>query len=237
MYRDSKILAVIPARGGSKGVPRKNIRQVHGKPLLAWTAEAALASKYLDEVVLSSEDAQILETGKSLGLSVPYVRPQELAEDTTTAVEVALDVISNVRGYDHILLLQPTSPLRTTKDIDTCIQSCLDSGSPSCVSVAEPDKSPFWMYTVGDNGTLEPLLDPCHRNKRRQDLPPVYVPNGALYLSRIDAFLASHSFITADTIPYCMPKIRSLDLDTEQDFAMLEFLLKHDVLDQFNGAT
>ncbi len=122
MIDEKKILAVIPARGGSKGVPRKNIRDLAGKPLIAWTIEAAKKSKYIDRLILSSEDPEIIAVAKSYGCEVPFVRKIELAQDDTPGIEVVLDAVQRCLGYTHVLLLQPTSPFRTHKHIDDLIE-------------------------------------------------------------------------------------------------------------------
>lgn len=121
-----KILAIIPARGGSKGVPRKNIRDLAGKPLIAWTIEEAKKSKYITRLILSSEDEEIIEAAKKYGCEVPFVRPIELAQDNTPGIEPVLHAIEKCPGYDYVLLLQPTSPLRTVEDIDGCIEFLLN---------------------------------------------------------------------------------------------------------------
>lgn len=145
---NSKILAIIPARGGSKGVPRKNIRELAGKPLIAWTIEEAKKSKYIDRLILSTEDDEIIEVAKQYGCEVPFKRPIELAQDDTPGIDPVLHAIEQCPGYDYVVLLQPTSPLRTVDDIDGCIEQLLSSdGTNFCVSVTEPEKSPYWMYT------------------------------------------------------------------------------------------
>lgn len=152
MIDNKRVLAIIPARGGSKGVTRKNIRNLAGMPLIAWTIEEAKKSKYIDRLILSSEDNEIIETAKEYGCDIPFVRPVHLAEDTTSGIEPVLHALKEIVGYDYVILLQPTSPLRIVEDIDGCIENLIETKSPACVSVTEPTNSPYWMYTVNSEG-------------------------------------------------------------------------------------
>ena len=134
MIDNKRVLAIIPARGGSKGVPRKNIRNLAGKPLIAWTIKEGKKSKYIDRLILSSEDSEIIEIAKAYGCDVPFVRPEELAKDNTSGVEPVLHAVSKLEGYDIVVLLQPTSPLRTVTDIDKCIEKCIFEKAYLCLS-------------------------------------------------------------------------------------------------------
>ena len=225
MIAGLSVLALIPARGGSKGVPRKNIRMAGGKPLIAWTIEAALGSAYIDRVALSSEDPEIMETAGHWGCDVPFMRPAELAQDHTPGIDPVLHAIGQLPGYDLIVLLQPTSPLRSSEDIDRCIERCLEEGRNACVSVTESEKSPYWMYRLGQGFALEPILEPVD-GQRRQDLPKVYALNGAVYAARIPWLLTTRNFVTPETVAYEMPLERSLDIDTPLDFAVLTALME-----------
>lgn len=223
-----KILAVIPARGGSKGVSRKNIRDLAGKPLIAWTIEEAKKSKYIDRVILSSEDMEIIEVAKQYGCDVPFVRPIELAQDDTLGIEPVIHAIEQCPGYDYVVLLQPTSPLRTVEDIDGCISYMFEKQADFCVSVTEPENSPYWMYTLHD-GAMEPLISQKQTIMRRQDLFKVYALNGAVYIGRTENILREQTFLTAKTKGYIMPTINSLDIDTNLDFKICSILLKERV--------
>ena len=153
MIKDKTVLAIIPARGGSKGVPLKNIRDVGGKPLIAWTIMEGKKSKYIDRLILSSEDERIINVAKKLGCEVPFTRPSSLAQDETPSIDVIVHAVQTIpEKYDYIVLLQPTSPLRKVTDIDNCIEQCLQKNAKACVSVTEPEKSPFWMYKIDENG-------------------------------------------------------------------------------------
>lgn len=228
MIEGKKVLAVIPARGGSKGVPRKNIREVGGKPLIAWTIESAKKSSYIDRLIVSSEDAEIIDTCQKWGCEAPFVRPIELAQDDTPGVEPVLHAVETLNEkYDYVVLLQPTSPLRTTKDIDGCIELCHIQGASSCVTVCESAKSPYWMYRLDEKNSLCKLFSGDFVNVRRQDLPKVYVLNGAVYVVTVEWLKHVKSLVGDTTQAYIMPSERSLDVDTEFDLQFLEYLLLH----------
>lgn len=220
-----KILAVIPARGGSKSVPRKNIKELAGKPLIAWTIEEAKKSKYITRTILSSEDEEIIEKAKQYGCDVPFIRPLELAQDNTPGIDSVLHAIEQCPGYEYVVLLQPTSPLRTVEDIDGCIEYALQHKANFCVSITEPEKSPYWMYTL-ETGSLKPLIEQKQLTTRRQELPCVYALNGAVYVAEIKRLQKIKSFITDETIGYVMEKGHSYDIDTEDDFLFCEWNIK-----------
>lgn len=225
MINGKSVLAIIPARGGSKGVPRKNIRSLAGKPLIAWTIEAARESAYIDRLVLSSDDPEIIEVAKSWGCEAPFARPDALARDDTPGIDPVLHALEELPGYDYVVLLQPTSPLRTAEDIDDCIARCEEKRAPACVSLTEPAHHPQWMFTLGDNTqTLQPISE--QRGMRRQDLPDVYALNGAVYVARTSWLAETRSFLGEGTCGYVMPSIRSIDIDTEQDIALAACLLQ-----------
>ncbi len=220
-----KILAIIPARGGSKGVPRKNIKNLGGKPLIVWTIEEARKSKYITRLILSSEDEEIIKIAKLHGCDVPFIRPSEIAEDSTPGIVPVLHALSQCPGYDYVILLQPTSPLRTVKHIDESIEYLLQQKAKFCVSVTEPEKSPYWMYTLKD-GNIQPLIKQEKFSTRRQDLPIVYALNGAIYIGQVNALLKEKTFLTEDTIGYIMNNESSFDIDTITDFKICDYLIK-----------
>lgn len=225
MINEKKVLALIPARGGSKGVPRKNVRMLGGKPLIAWTIEAATQSKYIDRVMLSSEDEEIIEVAKKWGCDVPFVRPKELAQDDTPSMEVILHAIEQVKGYDYIVLLQPTSPFRTTEDINKCIEKCVENNQESCVSIVEVSQNPYWMYTVKENEVLNPLIEIDDKYYQRQKLPKTYILNGAVYVASIEWLKQSKSFLSKNTTSVEMTKEKSIDIDTMLDFKVASLLI------------
>jgi N-acylneuraminate cytidylyltransferase len=228
LYNGKSILAVIPARGGSKGLIRKNLCDLAGKPLIAWTIEETKKSQYIDRCILSSEDIEIINVAKLYGCEVPFVRPNQFAQDDSTSIEVILHAISKINNYDYVVLLQPTSPLRSVEDIDKCIEKIVETNAPSCVSVTIPDKSPYWMYTLEQNSKMIPLIDQ-DLILRRQDLPSTFVLNGAVYIAKTEWFIENKSFFTYETVGYVMDKKRSYDIDTIEDLMICEYLIKKEV--------
>lgn len=226
MIDGKRVLALVPARGESKGVPRKNLRQVGGKPLIAWTIEQALAVPGLDRIVVSSDDHEILSVAREWGADTPFVRPAELASDTTPGVDPVLHALEQLPGYDVVVLLQPTSPLRRPDDIAGCLRHTFASGAPACISVTIAEPSPCWMFRMDAATRLRPLLDEGPLPTRRQDLVPVYVINGAIYVAAVDWLRQHRTFVTPETVGFVMPPDRSLDLDTEEDFDRLRFQLE-----------
>lgn len=227
MIGKDKVLAIIPARGGSKGVPRKNVRSVGGKPLIAWTVTSALAATTIDRIILSSDDAEIIETARQWGCEIPFIRPPDLATDTASMLDVIHHAVDHCgSGFEWVVLLQPTSPLRSPDDIDATVNACIQAHAPAAVTVTPSDKSPFWMYFRGDSGLMKPILDdPRNLSYRRQDLPPAYALNGAVYVARRDWLKGRTSFLSPETICHVMPRDRSIDIDTEFDISMLEAYL------------
>lgn len=219
------VLAVIAARGGSKGLPRKNILPLAGKPLIAWSIECASQSKYIDRCIISTDDQEIANIAKEWGGDVPFLRPAELARDDTPGILPVMHAVENIGGYDLVVLLQPTSPLRTPSDIDGCLKTMTDANAPACVSVTPAEQSPFWMYMITEKGTLKPVLDGADRDVPRQRLPDVYVLNGAVYAAEIEWLKETRSFLTGETAAYVMPRERSVDIDTLDDFRMAEMMM------------
>ncbi|ABR56003.1 acylneuraminate cytidylyltransferase [Methanococcus aeolicus Nankai-3] len=226
----NKILALIPARGGSKGLPRKNIKPLLGKPLIAWTIEQAKNSKYVDKVVVSTDDEEIAEISRKYGAEVPFLRPKELARDDSPTIDTIMHATNwfEERGeiFDIIVLLQPTSPLKTTEDIDNAIELFLNNKNAlSLVSVKENEHPPFWSFKI-ENDYIKPLFGNEYINKRRQELPKCHIPNGAIFISYIKVLKEYRTFYTPKTISYIMPPERSVDIDNEFDFLLAEFILK-----------
>lgn len=220
-----RLLALIPARGGSKGIPRKNIRPFCGKPLLQWSIDAALAAVCVDQVVVSTDDPEIAEVAKAGGAEVPFLRPLELATDTASGIAPVLHALDQLPEVSDVLLLQPTSPLRISADIEAIVALRQQAGRESAVSITPSAKHPAWMYSLSDDQRLEPLLqvDGAHC---RQQLPPAYVLNGALYLASRDFLLREQAFIANNTVGYVMPAERSVDIDTPLDWQWAEFLME-----------
>ncbi len=227
MINNKKVLGIIPARGGSKGLPDKNIKKVAGKPLLAWTIEQAQASEYIDRLILSSEDKRIISIAKKYNCEVPFIRPAELATDTATSMEVVFHALEVLKEkYDYVVLLQVTSPLRNTDDIDGCIQCCEQNNVPACVSVVESDKSPLWMFRIDTESKLSPVFSDDELPLRRQDAPKFYVLNGAVYAAQTDWLLNQDHFVTEETAAYIMPNERSIDIDKPIDLVILKAIVE-----------
>jgi N-acylneuraminate cytidylyltransferase len=222
MIGAESVLAIIPARGGSKRLPRKNLREFAGRPLIAWTIEAGKRSRYLDRIMLSSEDEEIMRVARSLGCEVPFARPAEFATDDAPGIAPVLDALARLPGYAWVVLLQPTSPLRSGEDIDACIDACVRLRAPACVSVAPVPKSPYWMYTLDTGRRLKPLI----AAEEPRDPQPAFVLNGAVYVARTDWLLAKQTFVDEATVAHVMPPERSVDIDDETDFKFAQLLFR-----------
>ncbi len=223
-----KVLALIPARGGSVGLPRKNVMPLGGRPLIGWTIRAALGARSIDRVVVSTDDPEIRDVALAEGADVPFLRPAEFATSTASSVDVVRHALGELPGFDRVVLLQPTSPQRTSDDIDAASALMNETGAHSCTSVCEVEQSPHLMYSLDPGGRLERLLPPPPRGLRRQDLPTIYRLNGALYAVDVDWFLRIGAFVTEETVAYVMPDHRSVDIDTAEDFALAERRMAED---------
>lgn len=226
MEKTPNVLAIIPARGGSKGLPRKNVLDLGGKPLIAWSIEAALGARCVTRLVLSSDDDEIMRVAAQHGCEIPFVRPPELATDTARSVDVVAHVLGQLPGYEYVMLLQPTSPLRTSADIDAAFALMQEAGAPACVSISPVEESPYWMYQLDQDGCLKSLLE-APGGSRRQDLPVAYSLNGAIYIARTDWFIQAMSFVAGKTVGYKMPRSRGCDIDTAEDLDKVQNLLRH----------
>ena len=227
--KNHKILSLIPARGGSKSINKKNIKDLNGKPLISWTIKAALNSKYINTTVVSTDDTEIAQISESLGAKVPFIRPNSLAGDSITRNEVVLHALKLLEGYDYIILLQPTSPLRETYHIDEAFELMIKLNGRSCVSVSEQHPSPLWSYKLSQEDKLIPFEN-SDILTRRQMLPKYYSLNGAIYICEIAHFLSSKSidpFITSETVAYKMHPKYSIDLDELWQWKLAEVLLKN----------
>jgi len=231
MKGNEKTVAVIPARGGSKGICRKNLTEILGKPLLAYTIEAAHKAHSLEKVIVSTDDEEIQAVAQACGAEVPFLRPHHLATDTATTLSVlqhAVTYLAAPQGYlaDMVVCLQPTSPLRSAEDIDAAVSLCSATGADSVVSLCKAKHHPFWMKKIVD-GRVLPLMDENENHyTRRQDLPPVYQLNGALYVTRRKVLLEENRVLGHYTAPYIMPPERSIDIDTPGDVLFAAVLLQ-----------
>lgn len=225
MIGTRKVLALIPARGGSKGIPDKNITNLAGKPLIAWTIEAAQVCSKIDAVVLSSDEHAIIEVAVRYGCIVPFIRPSELATDEATSMDVVHHALEQLPEFDVVLLLQPTSPLRTAADIEACLDLLRDA--PAIVSVRPSEDHPYLTFEINDLGIMTPYAKPSPaQSLRRQDLPGAWCLNGAIYAADVKWLKNKRSFISPETIAYRMPAARSLDIDTPADLRLAEEMLR-----------
>ena len=224
MIGGKRVLAIVPARGGSKGIPGKNLKMVAGRSLLHRTIDQALAAKTVDEVVVSSDDQEILRHAKEIGGVKTIERPRDLAADDTAMWPVVMHALENSEHGDVVVLLQPTSPLRLATDIDAAVRMLIERNANSVMSVCEVATSPYWMFTIGSGDRLQRVL-PKQSAATRQELPPCYEINGALYVVNSTWFRASRQFVDEDTLAYVMPRERSVDVDTLEDLAIAERLL------------
>jgi N-acylneuraminate cytidylyltransferase len=229
----NKIIALIPARGGSKGIRRKNIYPLYGKPLIAYTIEESLKSMYLDClidcVIVSTEDQEIANISKKYGARV-IERPEILAQDETPMDKVVLHIIDTLEHQINeqtiIVLLQPTSPLRNSQDIQNAIDLFQKNECDSVISFFGAEKTIFWAHKI-ENGYLQPINENFSKKIRRQDLEKFYLPNGAIYVSTVKNLKKNGSFYSGKILPYLMPDIRSIDIDDDSDIIMAEAILSY----------
>jgi CMP-N-acetylneuraminic acid synthetase len=223
MISGKRLLAIIPARSGSKRLPRKNILDLAGKPLIAWTIEAALESKYIDRIVVSTDSKEISSISRKYGADVPFMRPDELATDETTSIDVVLHQLDQLEecndSYSYVILLQPTSPLRTAENIDESVELLKSRNSDAVISVCKVEHSPLWCNTIPADGSLLNFLDDSILNKRSQDLNQYYRLNGAIYLCNIKLLKKEKNFfLKSNSIAYKMNEEQSIDIDSKNDF-------------------
>ena len=227
-----RVLGIIPARGGSKGVPHKNIALLIGKPLLAYTAEAALASNCLTRVILSTDDERIAKVGRDWGLEVPFMRPSELSRDETPMLPVIQDAIRRLESqnerFDAIMILQPTTPLRRSDDIDGAIHVLEKTGADSVISFVDVgEKHPARMKYVDEKGRVtDPPFAEVTEGLRRQDLKKMFLREGSIYLTRRNVVMEENSFKGSDCRAWIVPSERAINIDTHFDLFLAEQLIK-----------
>ena len=231
MINGKSVLAIIPARGGSKGLPGKNIKELCGKPLIAWTIKQAKSCSDIDRIVVSTDDREIAEVAKKYGAEVPFMRPAELASDPATTVDVISHAINWLKEHEdyrpeYILLMQPTSPLRSSEDTGGVIGMLKDKDAKAVVSVCETDQHPWWSNILPEDDNMKAFLRLEILNKRRQDLPVFYRLNGAIYLADTDYLYEYNGFLGPNTFAYKMPRTRSVDIDSDLDFKLAKLLFE-----------
>lgn len=230
MYKNKKILAIIPARGGSKRLPRKNIKKLAGKPLISYSIEHAKASRYISRFLVSTDDKKIKQVAQKWQSEV-MDRPAHLAKDKTSTEDVVLHVLDKLRKKENyrpdiVLCLPPTSPLRKPEDIDNAINLFIkEKEAQSLVSITEFEHSPVWSFKLREDKYLEQSFTNYTFQQRTQDLPEMYRPNGSIFISRPSILSEHKTFYTANIIAYKMPRERSVDIDNKIDFVWAEFLI------------
>ncbi len=235
MIEDKKILAIIPARGGSKGIPRKNVKPLCGKPMINYTIEAAKECRYIDKVIVSTDDEEIADISMRAGAIVPFNRPEELATDDAKTIDVVLHAIEfyeqKAEHYDIIMVLQPTSPLRTSEDIKRAVEYFIRKGGKSLVSVSEVTEHPILMRQFGEKNKLVNLLDESSTVKR-QDMKRYYRVNGAIYINSVND-LNENTSLNDNEMGYVLPKDHSVDIDEPEDVVLAEYYLSQECEGEF----
>lgn len=227
--KNREAIALIPARGGSKGLPNKNIRELFGKPLIAWTIIEAKKSPHIKKIIVSTDSKKIARIAKCHGADEIILRPKSLATDKSKMIDTVIHAVKylskNRHSFEIIVLLQPTSPLRKAMDVDKAIRLLSLNNAMSIVSVCEVDDHPLFANTLPSDGRMNNFLTRNIERKNRQELPTYYKLNGAIYLARIDYIKKEKSFYGKQTFAYIMPKERSIDIDNELDFIKAEIIL------------
>ena len=227
MYRGKRFLAIVTARGGSKRLPHKNILDLEGRPLIAWSIEAGLKSQYIDNVIVTSDSDDILRISKKYGAQT-IKRPQNLAEDTTSSIDTLLHAIQGLTDeYDFVILLQPTSPLRTEVYIDEAIELLDEKKADAIVSICETEHSPLWSNTLPKDESMVNFITDEIKNTRSQDLPQYFRLNGAIYICNIEKLIKENSlFLKKNIFAYKMDQYSSVDIDTQLDFEIAKVMIK-----------
>ena len=239
MYKNKKILAVIPARGGSKGIPSKNIIEVGGKPLIQYTIDCAKHSKYIDRAVISTDSEEIKKVSIECGGDVPFIRPKELALDTSKTIDCIVHAVNTLKEmgetYDYVMIIQNTVPLRKAWHVDESIEKLIDSNERSLVSITEVEQHPILMRTINEDGTVKNLL-PMSSTMRRQDFPKFYKVDGAIAIQKIDEEFNLNTSINDGKLAYVMDEKYSTDIDSYIDIKVIEYYLAKEKEDEIKIA-
>jgi len=225
MLNKRKILSIIPARSGSKGLPNKNIINLINKPLIAWTIEASISSKFITNTIVTSDSDEILSISKDYGANT-LKRPKILSDDNSSAESVVNHVLKDLKKekdhYDYLIYLQPTSPLRDKFEIDNAINLFFEKEVDLIISVYEIDRKYLKLFLENEEGYIQGIPENNFHSKNRQTLPKVYMPNGAIYIIKTDSFISNNGFISNNTLPYVMSKSISIDIDNIKDLKKAE---------------
>lgn len=231
MYNNKRTLAIIPARGGSKGLPGKNIKVLCGKPLINWTIEQARSSNFIDNIFVSTDSQEIANVAIQAGIDVPFLRPEYLAKDTSSSIDVVEHVISYYKGlnlhFDYILLLEPTSPLRKEDDIDNVIKLAItNKKADGVISLGEVHmEHPMIVKKISENGRILSYVDDVKKITQRQQADKAFFPYGVSYLIKTDVLLSEKSFYTNNIIPYYIERWQNFEVDDIYDFVSIEAIL------------
>ncbi|CAA0271694.1 MULTISPECIES: cytidylyltransferase domain-containing protein [Acinetobacter calcoaceticus/baumannii complex] len=235
MIGQYRVTALIPARGGSKRLPRKNVKLLVNKPLIAWSIEVAKASKYIDRVVVSTDDEEIKQVSEQYGAEVPFLRPEHLSNDHASSFDVIKHAISFLQlnqPNELIVLLQPTSPLRLVSELDTALEFFIAKKAQGVVSISETEHSPMWSNTLPENGCMSDFIRPEVQGKRSQDLPKFFRLNGSIYIYETLRLLEqSKIFFNENVYGFETSLKTAVDIDTDLDFLVAEIMLKHRILE------
>ena len=239
MYKNKKILAVIPARGGSKGIPSKNIIEVGGKPLIQYTIDCAKNSKYIDRAIISTDSEEIKKVSIECGGDVPFMRPKELALDTSKTIDCIVHAVDSLKKigetYDYVMIIQNTVPLRKYWHVDESIEKLINSEERSLVSVTEVEQHPILMRTINEDGTVKNLL-PMSSTMRRQDFPKFYKVDGAIAIQKIDEDFNLNTSINDGKLAYIMDAKYSTDIDSYIDIKIIEYYLEKEKEEEIEEA-
>lgn len=232
MYKGYSLIAIIPARCGSKGLPNKNIKNLNGKPLMSWSIETALKCNYIDEVMVSTDSEEYAKIARRFGANVPFIRPDKHASDTASRKDLIQHTIDfykkKGRQFDYIVFLEPTSPLRVLDDLNKSIETLLNdkNGAESIVGICKLENTHPEFLVELDNGFLDPYSKQPSKILRRQDINTLYFYEGSLYISETNAYLEKE-FYHSKTLGYIVPRWKSLEIDEIEDFVMIESIMKY----------
>jgi CMP-N,N'-diacetyllegionaminic acid synthase len=227
------MLALIPARGGSKGIPRKNIRMLGGKPLISYAITAALNAKNIDRVIVTTEDKEIANIASSNGAEIPFLRPKELAQDDSKAIDAYIYTVEKLNEeldekISSFIVILPTNPFVISEDIDNAIQLFKNKNADSVMSYTDASHPPLWAKKISEDLKVSNYFDLKDQLLNRQDIPHAYMPNGSIFIFRL-SLLKSNRYLSDNSYGYIMPRERSIDIDTYLDFEYAEFLMKNQI--------
>lgn len=233
MYENKRIISIIPARGGSKGLPGKNIKILNKKPLIAYTIDVAKKSNIFDRIIVSTDNNEIAKIVKKYGAEVPFIRPAELSTDNADSMDVVIHALKwfkeKGKEFDYVMKLQPTSPLRTIQDIIKSMELIIEKDGDSVISVSECEHHPLWTNRLDPDLKMSNFIDDNIKGKNRQELPIYYRINGTIFLSKVDLLLDTKDWFGKKSYAYIMDPKRALDIDSELDFYLAELLIKKNI--------